>query len=167
MSVARAAMLAFAAVVRLWAGTADAGTSDDDFGVGLSAFNRGDYRTALKKWQRLAEQEDPRSEEGIGFMYHRGLGVPVDDGAAAFWLRRAAEHGQPEGQLMFGILFYYGRGVTQSYVKAYAWCALADSNGNADAALCSEAALEMMSDHDREEAFRLVVDLRRQYGTAR
>jgi TPR repeat protein len=166
-------LVAIVAVVACVAATlsnrmAHAGTSDDDFRQGLSAFNTGDYVTALRLWRPLAEREEPRSEAGIGFMYHRGLGVGVDDREAAVWLRRAAEHGQAEGQLMLGILFYYGRGVTQSYVRAYAWCELAEISGNADATLCRDAALESMpSDADREEAFRLVVDLRERYGPHR
>jgi TPR repeat protein len=141
-------------------GSALAGADDDRFGRGLSAFNTADYATALAIWRPLAERDEPRAEAGIGFMYHRGLGVAVDDGAAAIWLGRAAEQGQAEGQLMLGMLFYYGHGVAQSYVKAYAWCELAGTNGNADATLCRDAALESMSDAERETAFRLVVELR-------
>jgi TPR repeat protein len=159
-------VMCVAASLSIW--IAHAGTSDDDFRRGLSAFNNGDYTTALRLWRALAERDEPRSEAGIGFMYHRGLGVAVDDREAADWLRRAAEHGQAEGQLMLGILFYYGRGVPQSYVRAYAWCELAEIDGNSDATLCREAALESMpSDADREEAFRLVVDLRERYGLHR
>ena len=139
---------------------ARAGTDDDEFRQGLSAFNTGDYDSALRVWRPLAERGEPRSEAGIGFMYHRGLGVRVDDREAAVWLLRAAEQGQAEGQLMLGMLFYYGRGVAQSYVRAYAWCELAENGGNSDAALCRDAALESMSEAEREQAFRLVVELR-------
>ena len=141
-------------------GTTRAATDDDDFRRGLSAFNTGDYATALKIWRQLAEKGEPRSQAGIGFMYHRGMGVRADDREAAAWLLRAAEHGQAEGQLMLGILFYYGLGVPQSYVQAYAWCELAETNGNGDATLCRDAALEAVPDADREKAFRLVVELR-------
>jgi uncharacterized protein len=141
---------------------ARAGTDEADFRRGLSAFNTGDYATALGLWRPLAERGEPRSEAGLGFMYHRGLGVAVNDREAAAWLTRAAEQGQAEGQLMLGMLFYYGRGVAQSYVHAYAWCELAESGGNADATLCRDAALESMTEADREEAFRLVVELREQ-----
>jgi TPR repeat protein len=137
-----------------------AATDDDQFRRGLSVFNTGDYAAALEIWRPLAERDEPRSEAGLGFMYHRGLGVAADDALAAIWLGRAAEQGQAEGQLMLGILFYYGHGVAQSYVKAYAWCELAETNGNSDATLCRDAALESMSDADREAAFRLVVELR-------
>jgi TPR repeat protein len=161
-----AALTAFVlcAVASLAAPVACAGTSEDDFRRGLSAFNTGDFAAALRLWRPLAERDDPRAEAGIGFMYHRGLGVPVDDHEAAVWLRRAAEHGQAEGQLMLGILFYYGRGVPQSFVSAYAWCELAETDGNSDATLCRDAALESMrSDADREEAFRLALELRERY----
>jgi TPR repeat protein len=141
-------------------GTTRAATDDDDFRRGLSAFNTGDYATALKIWRQLAEKGEPRSQAGIGFMYHRGMGVRADDREAAAWLLRAAEHGQAEGQLMLGILFYYGLGLPQSYVQAYAWCELAETNGNGDATLCRDAALEAIPDADREKAFRLVVELR-------
>ena len=147
-------------VPTLMIGDTRAGTDDDAFRQGLSAFNTGDYASALKVWRPLAERGEPRSEAGIGFMYHRGLGVRVDDREAAVWLLRAAEQGQAEGQLMLGMLFYYGRGVPQSYVRAYAWCELAENGGNSDAALCRDAALESMSEAEREQAFRLVVELR-------
>jgi TPR repeat protein len=138
---------------------ATAGTDDDEFRRGLTAFNSGDYAIAWETWRPLAERGEPRSAAGIGFMYHRGMGVAANDHEAAVWLNKAAEQGQAEGQLMLGILLYYGRGVAQSYVRAYAWCELAQINGNGDATLCRDAALESMSNADREVAFRLVVEL--------
>jgi TPR repeat protein len=157
--------LAWAALVAFWAaaffsGATRAGTDEDEFRRGLSAFNFGEYATAFGIWRPLAERGEPRSEAGIGFMYHRGQGVAADDREAAVWLGRAAEQGQAEGQLMLGILFYYGRGVAQSYVRAYAWCELSEINGNGDATLCRDAALESMTNADREKAFQLVVELR-------
>jgi TPR repeat protein len=157
----RSALILFAFIA---GGLACAGTSEDEFRKGLSAFNIGDYATALQVWRPLAERREPRSEAGLGFMYHHGLGVGVDDRQAAVWLRRAAEHGQAEGQLMLGSLYFYGLGVPQSYVRAYAWCELAEINGQSDAPLCRDSALQLMSNSDREEAFRLVVDLRERYG---
>jgi uncharacterized protein len=148
-------------------GTARAATDDDDFRRGLTAFNTGDYATALQVWRPLAEKGEPRSQAGIGFMYHRGMGVRADDREAAAWLLRAAERGQAEGQLMLGMLYYYGLGVAQSYVQAYAWCELAETNGNGDATLCRDAALEAIPDADREKAFRLVVELRDRQRSAR
>src|SRR5258705_13692572 len=105
---ALALLCAFVAASVL-SGNATAGTDDDEFRRGLTAFNTGEYAAAFETWRPLAERGEPRSEAGIGFMYYRGMGVVADDHEAAIWLSRAAEQGQAEGQLMLGILFYYGR----------------------------------------------------------
>ena len=110
-----------------------AAPADAAFRQGLSAYNSGDFAKAMKIWLPLAQAEDAAAQAGIGFTYHRGMGLPVDNRKAAYWLRKAAEHGQPEGQFMLGTLYFYGRGVPQSYIQAYAWCDLAQDAGNADA----------------------------------
>lgn len=161
---ARAVVLAVA-VAAVAGTTAQAGSPEEDFRNGLSAFNRGDYAAAMGLWRPLADSNEPRSEAAIGFMYHRGLGVAVDDEQAAFWLRKAAEQGQAEGQLMLGSLYFFGLGVPQSYLTAYAWCELAQDNGQADAQLCRDAALASIDkDEQRRDAFRMVNEFRERYG---
>ena len=141
-----------------------AAPADVAFRQGLSAYNSGDFARAMKIWLPLAQGEDAAAQAGIGFMYHRGMGVAVDNRKAAYWLRRAAEHGQPEGQMMLGTLYFYGKGVEKDYVKAYAWCDLAQDGGNADASSCRDAALQsMLSKDDVKAAFRLSLDLHQQF----
>jgi TPR repeat protein len=140
---------------------AAAGTPDQEFRLGLSAFDAGNYGTALRLWGALAAAEEPRAQAGLGFMYHRGLGVPLDDGQAAYWLTKAAEHGQADAQLTLGTLYFYGKGVPQSYIQAYAWCDLAQTGGAADASLCRDAALQSLpTEEDMRTAFKLSLDLR-------
>jgi TPR repeat protein len=155
------------AAVLVLAVSALAGSPEEDFRAGLSAFNGGDFGAAMRLWRPLADRNEPRSQAGIGFMYHRGLGVKTDDVQAAFWLRKAAEQGQAEGQMMLGNLYFFGRGVPQSYAAAYAWCELAQDNGQADAQPCRDAALESLSkDAQLREAFRMVRELRERLGRA-
>jgi len=145
-----------------------AGTAEEDFRAGLSAFNGGDFAKAMRLWRPLADSNDARSQAGIGFMYHRGLGVKTDDAQAAFWLRKAAEQGQAEGQLMLGSLYFFGLGVPQSYATAYAWCELAQDNGQAEAQICRDAALQSLTeDAQLRDAFRMVREFRERYGHAR
>jgi TPR repeat protein len=144
---------------------ARAGSAEEDFRSGLSAFNRGDFTAAMALWRPLADGDDPRSQAGVGFLYHRGLGVKTDDVQAAFWLRRAAEQGQAEGQFMLGSLYFFGLGVPQSYPAAYAWCELAQDNGQAEAEACRDAALQSIAaDEDMREALRLVREFRERFG---
>ncbi|HUE65337.1 MAG TPA: tetratricopeptide repeat protein [Rhizomicrobium sp.] len=138
--------------------------ADQGFREGLSAYNSGEFDKAMKIWMPLAQGEDAASQAGIGFMYHRGLGVAIDNHKAAYWLRKAAEHGQPEGQMMLGTLYFYGAGVEKSYVKAYAWCDLAQDGGNADAQECRDAALQSLaSKDDLKAAFRLSLGLHQRF----
>ena len=145
-----------------------AAPADAAFREGLSAYNSGDFAKAMKIWLPLAQGEDAAAQAGIGFMYHRGMGVAVDNRKAAYWLRRAAEHGQPEGQMMLGSLYFYGKGVERDYIKAYAWCDLAQDGGNADAQSCRDAALQsMLSKADLRAAFRLSLDLHQRFSHPR
>src|SRR5258708_22386977 len=113
--------LAVAALVgAIW--PAVAASPEEEFRTGLSAFNRGDFASALQAWRPLAESNHARSQAGIGFMYHRGLGVKVDDQQAAGWLRHAAEQGPAEGQFMLRSLYFLRKAVPQSYTPAHGWC---------------------------------------------
>jgi uncharacterized protein len=167
MSIPRLIVIAASLLAIAAAQAARAGSPEEDFRSGLSAFNRGDFASAMRLWRPLAEVDDARSQAGIGFMYHRGLGVKTDDAQAAFWLRKAAEQGQAEGQLMLGSLYFFGLGVPQSYPTAYAWCELAQDNGQAEAQMCRDAALQSITaDDQRRDAFRMVREFRERYGKA-
>lgn len=155
-------MAAFPAALSL------AAPADAAFRQGLSAYNSGDFAKAMKIWLPLAQAEDAAAQAGIGFMYHRGMGMVVDNRKAAYWLRKAAEHGQPEGQMMLGTLYFYGTGVEKDYIKAYAWCDLAQDGGNADAQSCRDAALQsILSKDDVRAAFQLSLDLHQQFSHPR
>src|ERR1700758_1426337 len=146
----------------------DAAPADSAFRNGLSAYNSGDYAKAKSIWEPLAQNEDAASQAGLGFMYHRGFGMAVNDEKAAFWLRKAAEHGQPEGQMMLGSLYFYGQGVGQSYVQAFAWCDLAQDNGSADAGMCRDSALaSLTSKKEVKAAFAASLELHHRLGAKR
>ncbi len=145
--------LAIVAVLLLSPGRAVGG---DDFRSGLSAYNGGDYVAAFRDWVTLAEHGDAAAQAGLGFLFHKGLGVAQDDGEAAYWFEKAAEQGQAEAQLLLGTLFFFGQGVPQNYVTAFAWCEIAETNGQSDAVECRDAALERMTNAETTEAFRIV-----------
>jgi TPR repeat protein len=148
------AAISFAVAVLPIGGAAAA----QDFRSGLSAYNSGDYTRAFHEWLGLAEQGDAAAEAGIGFLFHKGLGVTQDDAEAATWFVRAAEKGQAEAQLLLGTLFFFGKGVPQSYVFAFAWCDIAGTNGQSDASECRDAALERMTHAEMVESFKIVSD---------
>jgi uncharacterized protein len=98
-----------------------------------TAYERGDYATALHIWQSRAEQGVAVAQNNLGLMYFKGQGVPRDFGEAAKWYRLAAEQGNPGAQTNLGIMYYSGQGVTQDFGEAANWYRLAAEHGNSGA----------------------------------
>ena len=64
-----------------------------DFQKGAAAYKSGDYATALREWEPLAEQGLAAAQSNLGVMYKNGQGVPQDDKTAVKWYTLAAEQG--------------------------------------------------------------------------
>jgi len=75
-----------------------------DFQKGLSAAQTGDFVTALREWEPLAEQGDAYAQYNLGLMYFNGLGVPQDEKTALKWLTLAKRQGVAYSQENLGFL---------------------------------------------------------------
>ena len=64
-----------------------------DFDKGFSAYQKGDYATALPEWTPLAEQGYATAQHNLGVMYANGEGVEKNLTEAMKWYRKAAEQG--------------------------------------------------------------------------
>lgn len=76
-------------------------------------------------FRKAAEQGDADAQEGLGWQYYSGKGVPQDYGQATVWSRKAAEQGNIDAQGALGQLCSAGKGVPQDYAEAYFWLSLA------------------------------------------
>ena len=104
-----------------------------DFQAGMEAYNRGDFKIALREWQPLAEQGDARAQFYFGLLYENGDGVPLGYTKARQWYEKAAAQGDAKAQLYLGLQSSFGQGVPMDVVDAYMWYSLAAGNGNAHA----------------------------------
>ena len=112
-----------------------------------TAYDRADYRTALKVWLDQAEKGDAAAQTYVGEIYEKGLGVPPDYAAAAQWYRRAADAGYARAAINLGYLYENGLGVSRDPVQALNWY----RKGMGGAAAIVYAAPESTS-YDRPEA---------------
>ena len=64
-----------------------------DFQKGVTAYNSGDFATALREWKPLAEQGNAYAQNNLGLMYDNGQGVLQDYKTAVKWYRLAAKQG--------------------------------------------------------------------------
>jgi TPR repeat protein len=97
------------------------------------AYDKGKYKTALRRARPLAEQGDARAETLMGLMYANGRGVPRDDREAMKWFRSAAKQSDAVAELQIGVMYYNGRTVPQDYSEAARWYQLAAERGNPEA----------------------------------
>jgi len=111
------------------AGTATAGPFED----GATAYQRGDYATAMRTWLPLAEQGNAEAQFGLGVTYYLGQGVKKNYTEALKWFSKAAEQGKGDAQLNLGTMYSRGQGVPPDYGAAVTWYRKAADQGVADA----------------------------------
>ncbi|NOX76322.1 MAG: sel1 repeat family protein [Gammaproteobacteria bacterium] len=91
------------------------------FDEAVAAANDGKYGIAFKEFSALAEQNDARAQQALGWMYYEGQGRARDYQQAAFWYRKAADQGNVTAQINLAQMYAYGKGVTQDFAEAARW----------------------------------------------
>ena len=95
------------------------------FKEGKAAYDRGDYKNALRELKPLAEKGHARAQYWTGYMYSEGHGVTKYYFEAVRWFRKSAVQGFADSQFSIGFMYETGRGVPRNYVLAYMWYNLA------------------------------------------
>lgn len=85
------------------------------------AFDRADYKTALRVWMPAAEEGDADAQNSVGEIFERGLGTEPNYQVAALWFERAAKQGHKGAQFNLGTLYETGKGVPQDKATAMNW----------------------------------------------
>jgi TPR repeat protein len=134
--------------------TATAGPFED----GDAAYKRGDYATALKHWQPLADQGNAAAQNNLGVMYDLGRGVPQDYAEAMRWYKLAAAQGDAKAQYNLGAYYGNGQGVPQDNVKAHIWLNLAAAKGESAAAMYRDIVAKKMTPQQITTAQKLARD---------
>lgn len=86
-----------------------------------TAYDRADYKSALRVWMPAAERGDPEAQTNVGEIFEKGLGDEPNYEAAAHWYRQAAEQGYGRAQFNLGTLYEQGLGVAQDDLTALNW----------------------------------------------
>jgi len=93
-----------------------------DYNDGLLAAKAGDYNTAVMKWQPLAIQGDAMAQFNLALMYHRGLGVGIDEARAVAWYKMSAKNGYIKAQEFLAAAYGEGWfGLPHDQNKASYW----------------------------------------------
>ncbi|MEA1675795.1 tetratricopeptide repeat protein [Nitrospirillum sp. BR 11163] len=100
---------------------------------GVGAFERKDYPAALADLTPAADKGDAEAQTYLGWMYEKGLGVPVDYARAQAWYTKAANKGHAHALNNLGSLYYLGNGVPKDAPKGISLFRKAAKKGDAQA----------------------------------
>jgi len=105
-------------------------TGDD---AAYTAFDQGQYLTALKLAEEAAQRGEPQANTLIARIYADGLGVQKDDKKAYEWYARAAQLGDIQGTFALGVMLAEGRGIQKDRKAAAEMFEKAALTGHAEA----------------------------------
>lgn len=83
---------------------------EHSMGQASEAMRAGNYAEAFCIWRPQAEAGNAEAQYNLGWMYHNGYGLVIDDVRARRWWTRAAEQGHSDAQFALGMLYYQGDG---------------------------------------------------------
>lgn len=100
------------------------------YNTGLLASEAGDYKKAVVAWQPLADKGDGAAQFNLALMYHRGLGVALDEQKAVQWYQKSASNGYLKAQEFLAAAYREGWfGLEKNLQKAEYWGQQIESNG--------------------------------------
>ena len=88
------------------------------------AYDRADYKSALRVWMDLANAGDPDAMTNVGEIYERGLGGEPNYAAAIIWYQKVidakgiSEQSKSRALFNLGTLYEQGQGVDKDQLKA-------------------------------------------------
>jgi hypothetical protein len=83
-----------------------------------TAYDRADYKSALRVWMAAAEAGDADAQNNVGEIYERGLGGQPNFEVAVIWYQKAADQGYARALFNLGTLYEQGQGVPKDRLKA-------------------------------------------------
>ena len=96
-------------------------TSEERYKRGRMAFLFGQYQTAYKIWQPLADDGYAKAQTVMGWIYQTGKGADKNDSTAFAWYEKAAKQNNQIAQNNLGVLYENGWGVAKDEVLAAKW----------------------------------------------
>ena len=86
-----------------------------------TAYDRADYKSALKVWLPAAETGEADAQVNVGEIFEKGLGDQPNYEMAKFWYEKAAKQGNSRAQFNLGTLYEQGLGVEKNQLAAMNW----------------------------------------------
>jgi TPR repeat protein len=100
-----------------------------DFEKAHRAYLDADYENALMQLKTLANADDEKAQNNLGYMYLNGIGIEKNFTKALKWYREAAQQGVAEAQHSLGFMYAEGLGTAAVPDIALKWYRLSAEQG--------------------------------------
>ncbi len=111
-----------------------------------NAMQQGDFAIAYCIWQPLAKDGYSSAQYNLGWMYHNGYGLRINDEKAVYWWLKSAASGDANSHFALGELYALGQGVEQDISIALGWYISAALKSHEGA---QETLMELLSSDNR------------------
>ncbi|MEG2787574.1 MAG: tetratricopeptide repeat protein [Romboutsia sp.] len=81
-------------------------------------FETYDMKKSIYWFEKSSKQGDSNSQNNLGYIYEKGLGVDIDYKKAMYFYKKSASQGDEIGQCNLGYMYEKGLGVEIDYKKA-------------------------------------------------
>ncbi|MBT3203776.1 MAG: SH3 domain-containing protein [Gammaproteobacteria bacterium] len=121
-----------------------------------SAMQQGNYAIAYCIWEPLAQQGNSSAQYNIGWMYHNGYGLSINDEKALNWWLKSATTGDANSHYALGDLYSQGLGVEKNLPIALGWYISAALKGHEPA---KETLMALLSSNNElaQNTFQLLL----------
>ena len=99
------------------------------FDKATAAYDAGDYKTARRHWQVLADNFDLAAMRNLGHLYRKGLGVARNAQKAHDYYHAAATRGFAPAQYNLARMYLAGDGIERDAEKGMGWLRRAAGQG--------------------------------------
>jgi len=106
--------------------------AQNTFEDGYKKAATGDYASAIKIWQPLAEKGDPLAQSNLGILFENGWGVTQSPETAVYWYKKAAEQEQIDAQHNLATMYQQGSGIAKDLNSAGFWFEKAAIKGHGE-----------------------------------
>jgi len=87
----------------------------------IEAMQQGNFAVAFCLWWPQANQGHAEAQYSIGWMFHNGYGLRINDEVALHWWQQSAEQGNADAMYSLAQLYRLGHGTEKDLETAHAW----------------------------------------------
>jgi TPR repeat protein len=110
--------------------------ADDPAASARTAMQAGNYAEAYCLWRGLADRGDAEAQFNLGWLYHNGEGLVIDDREAVRWWEKAAAQNHADALTALGSLYRLGgRDLPKDPARAIDYFVRAAERGDDESAL--------------------------------